>query len=48
MPMNELPPVNRDTTSQWVSELREILTNEFAFTHVTESVYASVTELTKT
>ena len=48
MPMNELPPVNRDTTSQWVSELREILTNEFAFTHVTESVYASVTELSKT
>ena len=43
-----MPPVNRDTTSIWVSELRDILTEDFGFTHVTESVYASVNELTKT
>lgn len=31
-----------------MSELRDILTDDFDFTHVTESIYASVGELTKT
>ena len=44
----ELPPVNRDTTSVWVSELRDILTSDFGFTHVTESIYATVSDLSKT
>ena len=47
-PQAELPPVNRDTTSVWVAELRDILIDDFGFTHVTESVYATVSELTKT
>ena len=47
-PQKELPPVNRDQTSLWVSELRDILTEDFGFTHVTESVYPTVSELTKT
>ena len=47
-PQDELPPVNRDTTSLWVSELRDILTEDFNFTHVTESVYATVSELVMT
>ena len=31
-----------------MSELREILTDDFGFSHVTESVYPTVSELTKT
>ena len=31
-----------------MGELRDILIDDFGFTHVTESVYATVNELTKT
>ena len=40
--------MNTNSTSKWVGELRDILTDDFNFNHVTESIYASVGELTKT
>ena len=44
----EKPPVNRNATSLWVSELRDTLIDEFSFSHVTESIYSTVTELVQT
>jgi len=43
-----MPVVNVNPTTKWVSELRDILCEDFKFTHVTQSIYASVSELTKT
>ena len=39
---------NRDQTSRWVSELRDILVDDFSFGHITTSIYATVSELVDT
>ena len=36
---------DRPAASAWVKELRESLTHDFGFNHVTESVFASINEL---
>ena len=44
----EYKPVKPATTSQWTTDLQKLLREEFYFSHITTSVYASVAELSRT